>query len=294
MEKIDLDKLVCSLLKGKSHGDCLCVEDLELALEYQGLEYRDGQLSRIWVPYSGDICRPKNGKGNNILLCSREGLGFSFVEYRKNGIAGGNISLYELKRDYELVERRNDAGDIVEGFAKKMAEGEQPIPQDIQEVVNDHFYEMLGDEETESVFNVGDWLVCKDVTWPHGPFVVVSDYHDGFVKAQMQDGSFFIVNTGVVRKWTIRDAKPGDVLSTDDWVFIFKEINYGPGNGIKCYCHYDYDDGVFRVDADRDTHMVTGGTVRPATKEQRDLLFRKIAEEGFEWNSGTEDMPKKK
>ena len=62
---------------------------------------KDGDAEPAWEPKTGDVCKPKNG-GNNIHLCDQKGSIFDFVEDVKNGIAGGQIYLSTLLKDYEL------------------------------------------------------------------------------------------------------------------------------------------------------------------------------------------------
>ena len=98
--------------------------------------------------------------------------------------------------------------------------------------------------------------------------------------------------------WTIDDAKDGDVLViqktnvTYEAIFIFNKIE---NNCIIQYLHY------FTTDADEEVCEVrsidgflgfVGTTVCPATKEQRDLLFRKMEEAGYEWDSKNKELRK--
>ena len=86
--------------------------------------------------------------------------------------------------------------------------------------------------------------------------------------------------------WTIQDAKDGDVLACGDKVtdcpFIFhnltEELNPRSYCGVNTLRHFQVNDenGGFWCKSDE---------VRPATKEQRDLLFQKMKEEGYEWNA---------
>ena len=101
------------------------------------------------------------------------------------------------------------------------------------------------------------------------------------------DGSVIIRPIQEVDKtasvFTIEDAKDGDVLATNDWVFIFKGINNN--NNISCYCHYDYDEDMQIFNVDTNCYMTTGSSIYPATKEQSDLLFSKMKEAGYEWDA---------
>ena len=86
--------------------------------------------------------------------------------------------------------------------------------------------------------------------------------------------------------WTIQDAKDGDVLSQDSIPFIFKCWD----NNCIVYCGIT-DFGLFKVVED-DFSWCNGINVTPATKEQCDLLFQKMKEEGYEWNADKKELKK--
>lgn len=48
MEKIDLEKLFCDILKySQRHGDYIQISDIEMALKEQGFKYEDGKMVKI-------------------------------------------------------------------------------------------------------------------------------------------------------------------------------------------------------------------------------------------------------
>ena len=84
--------------------------------------------------------------------------------------------------------------------------------------------------------------------------------------------------------WTVEDAKPGDVLSGkingDNYILIFKQVTDG---WVETYGHYY--DVVDRFCAPSQLFCRDyQGTFAPAAKEQRDLLFQKMKETGYEWD----------
>ena len=90
--------------------------------------------------------------------------------------------------------------------------------------------------------------------------------------------------------WTIQDARDGDVIFYDEgWICIFKCIH---GIWYSSYC-FITDDGEFHTGYER--HAVDStihGNAHPATKEQRDLLFQKIKEAGYEWDTDKKELKK--
>lgn len=136
-------------------------------------------------------------------------------------------------------------------------------------------------EEVEvTKFNVGDWVFAMDCTGypllitaitPHCYELQINEY-----KTEMYQTSLDIF----YRLWTIKDAKPGDVLITEDdkRPFIFKEFL---GHAPSAYCGIDTTDSIY-VGTDGPW---TRTTVRPATSNEKDMLFKKMEEEGYKWDA---------
>ena len=89
--------------------------------------------------------------------------------------------------------------------------------------------------------------------------------------------------------WTIQDAKDGDVLSDETTIFIFKDLL--SDGSVMSYCDYDANSG--ESDAFCPLPMnLTCSKITPATKEQRDLLFSKMKEAGYEWDAEKKELKK--
>ena len=69
-----------------------------------------------WEPQIGDFFRKKGTTSPTYHLCDKreDGITFGFVENREVGISGGEITIFSLKQDYELVERPQPIEKIVE------------------------------------------------------------------------------------------------------------------------------------------------------------------------------------
>ena len=90
--------------------------------------------------------------------------------------------------------------------------------------------------------------------------------------------------------WTIDDAKDGDVLSDGTTIFIFKDLL--SDGSVMSYCDYDTDSG--ENDAFCPLSMnLSCSKITPTTKEQRDLLFAKMKEAGYEWNAELKKIEQK-
>ena len=136
----------------------------------------------------------------------------------------------------------------------------------------------------EPKFKVGDWIVCGKLVTQ-----ITSIENDGYTNS---DQGFISFETAKkFHLWTIKDAKDGDVIFYDDgWTCIFKNIH---GIWYSSYCFITAD-GEFYTGYER--HAVDAklnGNANPATKEQRDLLFQKMKEAGYEWDSEKKELKKK-
>ena len=90
--------------------------------------------------------------------------------------------------------------------------------------------------------------------------------------------------------------KDGDVLfhsdSASNGIFIFKEIlQCGSIQKVICYCDYDSEDG-FCLGENHTCCYTDSKILHPATKEQREILFQKMKEAGYKWNTETKTLEK--
>lgn len=69
-----------------------------------------------WEPQPGDKFRKKGTCSPLYYLCSKreDGIHFGFVQEMENGAAGGEISIFALKTEYELVERLKPFEELIE------------------------------------------------------------------------------------------------------------------------------------------------------------------------------------
>ena len=146
----------------------------------------------------------------------------------------------------------------------------------------------------------GKWYVCTQTFVLRGKIVVIkgSTYQarednaiygeDGCLFIDKHDGKAY----EYFKAWTIQDAKPGDVLATLDYILIFKELTKNDG-GVS-YCHYDFTAyrPQFNWLEDKNWYFGKEAKVYPATKEQRDLLFKKMHEAGYEWDAEKKELKK--
>ena len=138
------------------------------------------------------------------------------------------------------------------------------------------YSETDGYKVVEPKFHEGQWVVNKFGSW-HIDSIDKKNY-------QVSDGKghyfyFPILKQDKMHLWTIKDAKDGDVLAYHGCIVIFKEID---GLDIKCHCAFHYMDfnPSFYIDT-----LQNKTAFRPATKEERDVLFEKMKEDCCEWSN---------
>ena len=144
-------------------------------------------------------------------------------------------------------------------------------------------------DKIESKFKVGDFIV--------------NDYCFGKVIEITNDAYLLDTGQGIpfscehnAHLWTIADAKDGDVVvdKSDGIIGIFQSIGHHPDGGSYndpsyCFLHCRYDDGYFYADFENGNTMDSDDAI-PATKEQRDHLFAKMKEAGYEWNAEKKEL----
>ena len=141
--------------------------------------------------------------------------------------------------------------------------------------------------KVEPKFKVGDWIVydnkivCHIDNIYHGKFSLMYTITDSNNMCRSYSVKGFDNNAHL---WTIQDTKPGDVLVAENgWTCIFKELE---GENFSSYCYMD-STGYFFPEGG-ECHTLDEricGKMFPATKGQRELLFKYIKEAGYEWDA---------
>jgi len=153
-------------------------------------------------------------------------------------------------------------------------------------------------DKVEPNFNVGDWVVENGVN--RNPVQIISFEEDkgSGIKVWFSNGTgTYIEFLKCYHKWTIQDAKDGDVIASElcDSIVLFKGIKDG---NIDFYCDYDFS----KIDIPGDRFTVNNGQhygnvedskdFHPATKEQRDLLFQKMHEASYTFDFEKKELNK--
>ena len=154
-------------------------------------------------------------------------------------------------------------------------------------------YKLVEQKPTDKIepkFKVGDWIVdSQGLT--HQIERVVENVTIHTFGYDIVGGGYFNDSVEGVRLWTIQDAKDGDVLYENDTesILIFKSQTC---EWIKVYCDYWVSKDKFTGTDMADYGRLSEMKFAPATKEQRNLLFEKMKEAGYEWDADKKELKK--
>lgn len=143
-------------------------------------------------------------------------------------------------------------------------------------------------------FKVGDFikhnkanLICKVISVNGGSYYVENIETRGRIELFDAEQNF--------RLWTVTNAKDGDVLCANGRYFkeyIFNFSSLTEDNVISTHFGYDVFRGTFDTKVSRFGREEEFVSVTPATKEQRDTLFAKMKEAGYEWDAEKKELKK--
>ena len=168
---------------------------------------------------------------------------------------------------------------------------------DIDEII-EKITEQKTTDKVEPKFHEGEWITNGDYTWKIlgiKPLDYILQSQDG----NIVDDTISYVNEQF-HSFTIQDAKDGDVLHSvgfySDCIFIFNGLDrwrFDEPNGDRAvatgYC-------CLTLSANNMEFGIQGpdcievDTVKPATKKQSTLLFRKMKEAGYEWDAENKSL----
>ena len=239
---------------------------MENWLEKQG---NNPQKTSIWKHWKDGIAG--NGEGEPIYLI-------------KYGYTYSLSSCLCFECDYiELSE-------LEKILSEKQSDKEEPQVYKTEDGEVITYSESEGYKVVEPKFKRGDWILYS------------GDHYEGVRHiTKINENGYYIERNGLphgiipfnheicMRLWTIQDAKDGDVLASKDKVdiLIYKShsvidllltsyVSFSKCEGfcLRQYSAWDSNEFI------------------PATKEQRDLLFQKMHEAGYEWDVEKKELKK--
>ena len=177
------------------------------------------------------------------------------------------------------------------GWLEKQCEQKIKTPEESLGIDSDTYNKIVDEciygeqkpiDKVEPNFKVGDWVVyCND---------------DVDLITGIEENGYCVNNSGYIpficesdiRLWTVQDAKDGDVLAWDDSKCIALFKNIYDEDSFNSYVFVGGCTGTF--ESRQSYHDIEGA--HPATKEQRDLLFQKMHEAGYEWDAEKKELIK--
>jgi hypothetical protein len=141
------------------------------------------------------------------------------------------------------------------------------------------------DDKAEPKFHKGDWVVSK---LDRKARQISEVHYDEYNEYYIVEGNEYDIEEydRLHHLWTIQDAKAGDVLvNSSGKPFIFKGFF---DNDPMAYGGLVADDSFWPASNSNWTTVYC----KPATKEQRDILFQKMKEAGYEWDSEKKELKK--
>lgn len=148
--------------------------------------------------------------------------------------------------------------------------------------IDPHFGKSV--DKIKPKFRVGDWVVLTAGELSSTLQIVNVDTNKKLY--WFNDNSYLpIVDEECLHLWTLEDAKDGDVLIIGDIIIIFKELV----SSVTCECYCSLCENEFGI-TKAGVYSCCGA--KPATKEQRDILFAKMKEAGYEWNPEKKELKK--
>ena len=140
--------------------------------------------------------------------------------------------------------------------------------------------------KVEHNFKVNDWAVNNDSgVIQHIKEIV--NVNDETLYVFDEDKVLDINFQEQYHLWTIQDAKDGDVLiASDESIFIYSGSTYRYAKFYVALTKYG------RLNINGGNWEYKNSILHPATEEQRDLLFSKMKEAGYEWDADKKELKK--
>lgn len=125
----------------------------------------------------------------------------------------------------------------------------------------------------------------------HQSIYKVEKIEDGYYILRHTHGGTFrvcVLHDEDLRLWTLKDAKSGDVICSNDGhgndsIELIKSITDKKIEFWFCLTNSNRYEAFDRITPY--TNLVSRKDATPATKEQRELLFQKMEEAGYKWNA---------
>lgn len=275
-------KSIISVLKGEIRY--ISIEDTNKYvtwLEKQGEKKSDFSNIRIWKYIVDAVLTEKDGIGQYLDNPDTERIAKKLQEKYGNIEKQGECSWKPTEEQFEALDYAynsypdTEKGNYYEGVLAGLI-------ADLHKLYEKQD-ENKPTDKVESKFHEGEWIIHQGTENIYQVVACVDNQY------QLKYGDNYTVQkcTDVdrcARLWDItKDAKDGDVLTNGEFIVIFKQIvepkyrqHIEAYIGLDLGCNIQVTSKSWSLGIDR---------AIPATKEQRDLLFQKMKDAGYEWNS---------
>ena len=170
-------------------------------------------------------------------------------------------------------------------WLEKQGKQEEPQVYDTGDGEVITYSETEGYKVVEPKFHEGEWVACKELNTAK----IINNEGDRY-EVELIDGNKGFPHIDYVDRyfhlWNIHDAKKGDVLALSyafqNYILIYKglhEKNFDTMMSV--FCSYYVEENTYEDETDSFHAMNRGEIITPATKEQRDILIKAMADAGY-------------
>lgn len=210
--------------------------------------------------------------------------------------------MFYIKDKEVLSLSGNDANDVLDFVLSEYYENENSTIEDgFSTWLMGHYDNVIPTfDGIEPKFREGDWILYS------------GDFYEGVRHiTKIDENGYYIERNGLphgiipfsheicMRLWTIQDAKDGDVLFQDlmdgktfiyngvnpDKAILYSFIISNDGKDVLPYHIGKPNTGIGNIEENINI-------IHPATKEQRDTLFAKMHEAGYDWDNEKKELKK--
>ena len=174
----------------------------------------------------------------------------------------------------------------------KLVEDEEPIQDETTETSEVAEETNERSKEHTPKFKIDDWIVYQNTVWKIGNIALKNYYEMLSVNNNVTTRMIEDVDS-IAHLWTIEDAKDGDVLANhialNSKYFLFQKLN--SKNSFIAHCKYHFIGYDCLCVYNNLSYSIED--VVPATKSQREMLFKKISDKGYLWDVKNKQLKKK-
>ena len=206
--------------------------------------------------------------------------------------------MFYIKDKEVLSLSGNDANDVLDFVLSEYYENENSTIEDgFSTWLMGHYDNVIPTfDDIGPKFHEGDWILYS------------GDYYEGVRHiTKINENGYYIERNGLphgiipfsheiyMSLWTIQNAKEGEVLAfswkSQNYIIIYKGLYEKSFKTImSVFCFYCVEEDTYEDETDSFHTMNTGEIITPATKEQRELLFQKMREAGYEWDAEKKEL----